>query len=363
MQHIDYMAFALQLAKVTQGQTSPNPSVGAVLVKNNQIIGMGSHLFAGMEHAEIYAIKMAKDNANGATLYVTLEPCVHRSKKTPPCTKAIIDAGIKNVYIATLDLNPEVSGNGVKALIEAGINVEVGLLEADAKKLNQKFFYYIQNKLPYLTIKAGVSLDSKLATYTTESKWISNPKSLSDSHYYRHNHDAILVGIGTVLIDNPSLNTRLDGGGKNPIRVVLDTNLRTPLEANLVIDGLSPTWIICGSGVTDQQIAKFASFKMVKIIRMPTPEINLLDMLKKLAQLQISSILVEGGNKIISSFLDNGLINQLVMYISPILIGGKNAPTFFAGTGFAKLSEAIKLEFEPIEYLDDNIKLVANRFF
>ena len=206
-------------------------------------------------------------------------------------------------------------------------------------------------------------MDSKLATYTTESKWISNPKSLSDSHYYRHNHDAILVGIGTVLIDNPSLNTRLDGGGKNPIRVVLDTNLRTPLEANLVIDGLSPTWIICGSGVTDQQIAKFASFKMVKIIRMPTPEINLLDMLKKLAQLQISSILVEGGNKIISSFLDNGLINQLVMYISPILIGGKNAPTFFAGTGFAKLSEAIKLEFEPIEYLDDNIKLVANRLF
>lgn len=361
MQHIDYMNFALQLAKATDGQTSPNPSVGAVLVKNNQIIGMGSHLFAGMEHAEIYAIEMAKENTNGATLYVTLEPCVHYGKKTPPCTKAIIDAGIKRVYIATLDLNPEVSGDGVKALLDAGVQVEVGLLEVEAKKLNQKFFYYIQNKLPYLTLKAAISLDSKLATYTTESKWISNSKSLLDSHYYRHNHDAILVGIGTILIDDPSLTTRIEGGGKNPIRIVLDTNLRTPLEANLVTDGLSPTWIVCGSGINEEKIAKFASFPLVKIIKMPTQDIDLLTMLKKLAELQISSILVEGGNKIISSFLDKGLINQLVLYISPILIGGCNAPTLFAGTGFAKLSEALKLEFEPIEYLGDNIKIVANR--
>ncbi len=361
MQHTDYMNLALQLAKATEGQTSPNPSVGAVLVRNNQVVGIGSHLFAGMEHAEIYAIDMAKANANGATLYVTLEPCVHHGKQTPPCAKDIIDAGIKSVYIATLDLNPEVAGNGVKALLDAGVHVEVGILEFEAKQLNQKFFYYIQNKLPYLTLKAGISLDSKLATYTTESKWISNPKSLADSYYYRHNHDAILVGIGTVLIDNPSLTTRIEGGGKNPIRVVLDTNLRTPLESNLITDGLSPTLIVCGNGVSDEQIAKFASFSLVKILKMPTPEIDLFIMLKKLAELQVTSILVEGGNKIISSFLDKGLINQLVLYIAPILIGGKNAPTFFAGTGFAKLSEALKLEFEPVEYLDGDIKIVANR--
>ena len=313
MQHIGYMNLALQLASATDGQTSPNPSVGAVVVNNNQIIGMGSHLFAGMKHAEVYALEMAGESAYGASLYVTLEPCVHSSKKTPPCTKAIIDAGIKKVYIATLDLNPEVSGDGVRALEAAGIYVEVGLLKDEAKKLNQKFFYYIQNKLPYLTIKAGVSLDSKLATYTTESKWISNPKSLAESHYYRHKHDAILVGIGTVLIDNPSLTTRIEGGGKNPIRIVLDTNLRTPLHCNLVTDELSPTWVVCGNGVTKDQIAKFSGFKMVKIIQMPTPEIELLVMLKILAKLQITSILVEGGNKIISSFLDQGLINQLVM--------------------------------------------------
>ena len=357
------MNLALQLAKATEGQTSPNPSVGAILVRNNQIVGIGSHLFAGMEHAEIYAIDMAKANANGAILYVTLEPCVHCGKQTPPCTKAIIDAGIKRVYIATLDLNPEVAGNGVKALLNAGVYVEVGLLEFEAKQLNQKFFYYIQNKLPYLTLKAGISLDSKLATYTTESKWISNLKSLADSYYYRHNHDAILVGIGTVLIDNPSLTTRVEGGGKNPIRVVLDTNLRTPLESNLITDGLSPTWIVCGNGVSNEQIAKFASFPLIKILKMPTPEIDLFIMLKQLAELQVTSVLVEGGNKIISSFLDKGLINQLVLYMAPILIGGQGAPTFFAGAGFAKLSEALKLEFEPTEYLDGDIKLVANRVF
>jgi diaminohydroxyphosphoribosylaminopyrimidine deaminase/5-amino-6-(5-phosphoribosylamino)uracil reductase len=357
----DYMKLALELARATDGQTSPNPSVGAVLVRNNQIVGIGTHLFAGQEHAEIYAIEMAKERAIGATLYVTLEPCVHYGKKTPPCAKAVIDAGIKSVYIATLDLNPEVSGKGVQALLDAGLYVEVGLLEDEAKQLNKKFFYYIQNKLPYLTLKAGLSLDSKLATYSGESQWITNSKSRADAHYYRHTHDAILVGIGTVLKDNPSLTTRIDGGGKNPIRIVLDTNLRTPLTAKVVTDGLSETWIICGNGVTSKRIDEFANYPQVKIIIMPTPQLDLNAILIKLAELRVASILVEGGNTIISSFLDAKLINQLVLYVSPILLGGESAPTFFAGSGFAKLTDGLKLEFGAIEHLDDNIKIIATR--
>ena len=358
MHDTDYMTLALQLAKAAQGQTSPNPVVGAVLVKDGQIVGLGSHLFAGQEHAEIHAINMAGKRAKGATLYVTLEPCVHFGK-TPPCTNAVIAAGVELVVVATLDLNPEVAGKGVKSLQDAGIKVKVGLLEDEAKQLNQAFFYNIQTKTPYITLKAGMSLDGKLATTSGESKWITSTASRADAHNYRHNNDAILVGIGTVLADNPSLTTRLPGGGKNPVRVVLDTHLRTPLDSTIITDYISPTWIFTGSDVDEKRVANFAVFDKVQIIVMPLPVLDLKAVMAKLAEMGITTILVEGGNTVLSSFLDAKLLNQLVLYISPMLIGGKDAPTFFAGNGFAALNDCLNLEFNSVQRLDNDIKIVA----
>lgn len=355
----DYMALAIQLAKATKGQTSPNPSVGAVIVKHNQIIGMGSHLLAGLEHAEIHALNTAGKNAEGATLYVTLEPCAHFGK-TPPCAAAIIKARIAKVVIATLDLNPQVRAKGVKQLQDAGIQVEVGLLEAEAIQINQEFFYSIQHKMPYISLKAGLSLDCKLATKSGESKWITNEQARLDVHHYRHTHDAILVGVGSVIADDPALTTRLPGGGKNPIRIVLDTHLRTPLGSQLVNDNQAPTWIITGSDIAQERALAFASLEQVTIVKMPDKSINLQELMLELFRRGITSILVEGGNQIHSSFLECRLINRLIMYISPMLIGGKDAPTLFAGSGFAHLADSLRLKFEQVRYLGDNIKIIAN---
>ncbi len=354
----DYMTLALQLARATTGQTSPNPSVGAVIVRNGQIVGLGSHLFAGYEHAEIHALNMAKEKARDATLYVTLEPCVHFGK-TPPCTRSIIAAGIKRVVVATLDPNPRVMGKGVKELQAANIEVEAGLFVSEAREINQIFFHSIINKTPYISLKAGMSLDSKLATVSGESKWITNNKSREDAHSYRHSHDAILVGVGTILSDNPSLTTRLPHGGKNPIRIILDTNLRTPINSQVVIDEIAPTWIVTGARANNDLVAKFAKYPQVRVIKMQTDLIELPKLMTILYEQNIMSILVEGGHAVHSSFIQHKLINQLILYISPLLIGGKDAPSLFAGTGFSSLGESLSLKFQPVEYLDDNLKIVA----
>ena len=205
-----------------------------------------------------------------------------------------------------------------------------------------------------------MSLDAKLATSTGESKWITNSLARIDAHEYRHTHDAILIGVGTVIADNPSLTTRLSGGGKNPIRIVLDTNLRTPLDAQILNDNLALTWIVIGSNVSLEQIQPYKAHKQVTIIQLNRLEIDAKIVLLKLGELGITSILIEGGNKIYSSFLEANLINQLVMYISPILIGGENAVHFFANQGYAKLNEALKMPITSINHIGDNIKIVAH---
>jgi diaminohydroxyphosphoribosylaminopyrimidine deaminase / 5-amino-6-(5-phosphoribosylamino)uracil reductase len=353
-----FMELALRLAASTLGQTLPNPCVGAVVVKNNQILGYGAHLHAGCEHAEIIALRQAGDEAEDATLYVTLEPCNHFGK-TPPCTAAIINSNVKKVVVATLDVNPQVSGSGIKKLQAAGIEVEVGLLEHDAKQLNQMFFHYIKNKAPYITLKCGVSLDAKLATSNGESRWITSLGARLDAHNYRHTHDAILVGVSTVLADNPKLTTRLpNGNGKNPIRVVLDTNLRTPLDSHILTEDGSRTWIVVGSQVDEIKIIKYKSLG-VEIVQMPTPRIDLQQLMLILGQRQITSLLVEGGHTVHTSFIQAKLFNQVVLYISPLLIGGITAPQFFAGTGFVHLKDAINLEYVSTELIDGNLKIIA----
>jgi len=354
-----YMELALKFARSRLGQTSPNPCVGAVVVKNNQILGCGTHLHAGGEHAEAIALKQAGDQAQGATLYITLEPCNHFGK-TPPCTDAIINSKIKKVIVATKDVNPLVSGAGIKKLQDSGIIVEVGLLEHEAQQLNQMFFHYICHKTPYVTLKCGMSLDAKLATYTRESKWITSEGARLDAHKYRHTHDAILVGVNTVLADNPKLTTSLtSGNGKNPIRIILDTNLRTSLTSEIITDCVSPTWIVVGSNVTETKIAKYKNLG-VEIIQMENPQIDLPQLLLMLGQRQITSVLVEGGNTVHTSFIQARLFNQVVLYVSPLLIGGINAPQFFAGDGFAKLKDAINLEYVNTELIDGNLKVVLN---
>lgn len=235
MDDLTFMQTALSLAKTIVEQTNPNPPVGAVIVKDGQTVGMGAHLKAGEAHAEVHALGMAGERTKGATLYVTLEPCSHFGR-TPPCANLIIEKGVDRVVIATLDPNNKVTGKGVEKLRNSGIQVDVGILAKEAHTLNKQFFHYIRAQTPFVTLKSAMSLDGKIATVTGESRWITGEEARKDAHYYRHTHDAILVGVNTVLKDKPHLTTRLPLGGKNPIRIILDTHLHTPLEANVVTD-------------------------------------------------------------------------------------------------------------------------------
>ncbi|MGE6538465.1 bifunctional diaminohydroxyphosphoribosylaminopyrimidine deaminase/5-amino-6-(5-phosphoribosylamino)uracil reductase RibD [Bacillus luti] len=354
----EYMRIALQLAEGTSGQTSPNPMVGAVVVKDGNIVGMGAHLRAGEEHAEVHALHMAGEKAKGATVYVTLEPCSHFGK-TPPCCELLIKKGVKRVVIATLDCNPLVSGNGKRRLEEAGIEATTGVLEAEATLLNRFFFHYMKTKRPFVTIKTAMSLDGKTATVTGESKWITGEEARSDVHQYRHTHDAILVGVNTVIADNPHLTTRIPNGGKHPIRVILDTHLRTPSSSHVITDGFAPTWIIVGKDVDKEKIASYES-ENIAIFQMKTKQIEIQDVLDLLGEKQILSLFIEGGQTVHASFLQTKHFNEIVTYISPKLIGGKDAPTLFGGNGFAILQDALSLEIQEMKQIGDDIKIVAN---
>ncbi|PHA37286.1 bifunctional diaminohydroxyphosphoribosylaminopyrimidine deaminase/5-amino-6-(5-phosphoribosylamino)uracil reductase RibD [Bacillus wiedmannii] len=354
----EYMRIALQLAEGTSGQTSPNPMVGAVVVKEGNIVGIGAHLRAGEEHAEVHALHMAGEKAKGATVYVTLEPCSHFGK-TPPCCELLIKKGVKRVVIATLDCNSLVSGTGKKRLEEAGIEVTTGVLETEATLLNRFFFHYMRTKRPFVTIKTAMSLDGKTATVTGESKWITGEEARADVHQYRHTHDAILVGVNTVIADNPHLTTRIPNGGKNPIRVILDTHLRTPPSSHVITDGLAPTWIIVGKDVNKEKIASYES-ENIAIFQMKTKHIEIKDLLFFLGEKQILSLFVEGGQTVHASFLQTKHLNEIVTYISPKLIGGKDAPTLFGGNGFKALQDALSLEIQEMKQIGDDIKIVAN---
>lgn len=353
-----YMKTALQLAQSVKGQTDPNPPVGAVIVKNNRIIGLGAHLQAGEAHAEVHAINMAGKEAENATIYVTLEPCSHIGK-TPSCADLIIKNKLARVVIATKDPNELVAGEGIKRLKEAGIDVTVGLLEEEATHINDVFFHYIKTNRPFVTVKSATSLDGKIATKTGESKWITSELAREDVHYYRHTHEAILVGVNTVLQDNPRLTTRLKQGGKNPIRIVLDTNLNTPLNAHLIQNSEADTIIFVSTNVLDEKIAQFNEFNHVEIIQLPTEKIKISDVLKVLGEREIASLFVEGGATINDAFLRAGFINQFVLYLAPKLIGGKKAPTSFSGKGYSNLKDIFNLKITYVEKIGPDIKISA----
>lgn len=359
MNDADYMKLAISLARATIGQTSPNPAVGAVLVKDGCLISTGVHLEAGTPHAEVHAISAAGPKANGATLYVTLEPCSHYGK-TPPCAEAIIHSNIKKVFVACLDPNPLVAGRGIEMLRKAGLTVEVGLCEEEALLLNEKFFHFIQTNTPFVTIKAAVTLDGKTATKTGDSKWITSEAARRDVHTLRHEHDAILIGINTVLLDNPLLTTRRPQGGKNPIRVILDSQLKIPLHANILQDKSAKTIIFTGNCIDQTKKNEIESFG-AEVISFQSRSISIEEVLNELGERKILSVLVEGGSEVHASFIKSHLYQQIIVYIAPKMIGGRESIPFIGGGSLEKIADGTQLRFTKIEQIGPDIKITAKR--
>ncbi|MGL4394625.1 MAG: bifunctional diaminohydroxyphosphoribosylaminopyrimidine deaminase/5-amino-6-(5-phosphoribosylamino)uracil reductase RibD [Brevinema sp.] len=339
--HQEFMKRALELAK--RGNPSPNPYVGAVIVKDNHILAEGFHRAFGAPHAEIEAFARVPKNTDlsNATIYVTLEPCSHFGK-TPPCVDAILKHGVKQVVVASLDPNPLVAGSGIAKLQAHGVQVSVGILEDEAKALNETFFKYITTKEPFVLAKMAMTLDGKIATVSGESKWISSEESRTEVQHLRHAYTAIMVGIGTVLADDPMLTARIPNG-RNPIRIVVDTKLRTPIDSQLVQTTYEiPTIIVTANENLDQQTL-YTSLG-VEILQAPLKDhhIDLNIMMKKLGERGIDSILLEGGGELMFSAMKAGVVDKLRLYLAPKIFGGK-APSLVGGEGVSSIQDAFEL--------------------
>jgi diaminohydroxyphosphoribosylaminopyrimidine deaminase/5-amino-6-(5-phosphoribosylamino)uracil reductase len=355
-----YMRIALELAEKAKGRTSPNPMVGAVIVKDGEIVGTGYHHKAGTPHAEIHAITDAGDKARNATIYVSLEPCSHYGR-TAPCTDAIIKAGLSRVVMAMTDPNPKVNGKGKAILKSNGIEVETGILEDEARKLNEVFIKYITTKMPFVTMKVAMSLDGKIATFCRKSKWISCEDSRLLVHHVRNEVDAIIIGIGTVLCDNPTLTTRLpDGDGRDAIRIILDSKARIPLDSKILnLNSKAKTIIAITPSVPEDKVEQLKKYADVLIISEKDGKINLTELMKKLAQMEITNILVEGGAEVNASALKEGVVDRVMFFIAPKIIGNNIAPGPIGGDGVEDPSEAIKLTDISVTQVGDDILITG----
>lgn len=358
LEHKEYMKLAIELAKNGIGKVNPNPLVGAVVVKNNEIIGKGYHQYFGGSHAEVFALDEAGENAKGATIYVTLEPCSHYGK-TPPCAKKIIDMGIKKCFIGSSDPNPKVAGKGAKMLREAGIEVVENLLKNECDELNQPFFKFIQTKIPYLFVKCGITLDGKIALENGISKWITNELAREKVQYYRNKFMGIMVGIGTVIADNPSLTARVENG-VNPFRIIIDANLKIDENFKVIKQNNDEKTIIVTSSNNqffekenldnDKNLEKKLKQKYleekykVKFIYLDGYKFKMENILKKVGELGIDSILLEGGEKLISMAFEEKIIDGGEIFIANKILGDNNAKPFISGFVREKMEEAIILE-------------------
>lgn len=388
---VAYMKRAIALAKLATGHTSPNPLVGAVVVKDNTIIGEGYHHKAGTAHAEVHALNQVGENAKGATLYVTLEPCSHYGK-TPPCALRIIEAGIAKVVIGSTDPNPLVAGKGIEILKEAGIEVVVPVCNDECTELNEHFFTYIQTGQPFVTIKSAMSLDGKIATYTGQSQWITNESSRRDGHVLRATHDSMLVGIGTILADNPQLNCRLSDdeltdaiSDRNilnepipvhqPDVIILDSLGRTPTTSRVFEVDTRKVHIFVSKGCPKERIQALEQVgALVTVVEsvstrkskstdivIDIKKLSIDDILIKLGDFGYTSVLVEGGSAIISSFVETMNFDKVVTYIGNTIIGGTEATTAVGGRGFESLESSPQLTFTKTTVLDNNIRIEAYR--
>ncbi|MBT2290801.1 bifunctional diaminohydroxyphosphoribosylaminopyrimidine deaminase/5-amino-6-(5-phosphoribosylamino)uracil reductase RibD [Paenibacillus albidus] len=350
-----YMSLALDMAERAQGQTGINPVVGCVVVKDGAMIGLGTHLQRGTGHAEVHALNMAAGKAQGSTAYVTLEPCSHYGK-TPPCSQRLIDEGVTRVVVACEDPNPQVAGRGVQMLREQGIEVEVGLLRSRALRLNEKFIKYILTKQPFVTLKSASTLDGRIATRTGDSKWISNAEARKIVHTLRHRHQGIMVGVNTIIADNPSLTTRLEVPGLNPVRIVIDSTLRIPLEAAVVSDGLAPTVIVTTGAADPGTKALLQAAGVQVVVCGPGPRVDLKSAMTALGELEIGSILLEGGGTLNGAMLEAGLIDRVILFFAPKIVGGgAGEKGTFAFPGVELMRDAISLEGVEVEVLGDNV--------
>ena len=350
----------LEIAKKGLGKVSPNPLVGCVIVKNQKIIGAGFHQKYGEAHAEINAIKNATESIKDATLYVNLEPCAHFGK-TPPCVDELINQKIKKVVIGTLDSNPLVAGKGVEKLLSNGIEVKVGVLEDECKELNKFFFNFIEKKIPYVTLKAAQTIDSKIADTFGESKWISSKESRKFVHEMRSKYDAVLVGANTVLKDDPKLDVRLIEG-RNPKRLILDARLRIKLTSSILNSEKNVTIITSKNAMLKrkkiEQLKKLG-VNLFFIKNINEHEIDIKSMLKTLAKNNVTSLLVEGGGKVFSSFLNAKLFNEIRLFLAPKILG--NGINTFGDLGNNKIEDALKLRINKFEKIGDDIMIDFRR--
>ena len=333
--------------------------VGALIVKNGKVIGQGYHRRFGGPHAEVNAINNAKSSINGATLYVTLEPCCHKGKKTPPCLDMLLKYNLKRVVVGTLDPNPKVNGKSIAILKKKGIETKVGVLKGECRGLNEAYFKYIQTGMPFVTVKFAQTLDGRIATATGDSKWISSEASLKWAHRLRSLHDAVLVGVGTVLKDDPQLTVRLVKG-RNPLRIVADSKLRTPLNSKMLKEQEVAPTVIAATEQGDIEKMFALSVMGVEVVTIEEDKegmVELKDMLKKLGERNISSILVEGGATTITSFIRQGLADKIVAIIAPKLMG-KGIETV-GDLGMREVNRTLKLTFEKVYRKDEDVVIEA----
>lgn len=358
-----YMRQAIELALKAKGETSPNPMVGAVIIKEGKVIGEGYHKKAGTPHAEINALNAAGKNAKGGIMYVNLEPCCHQGR-TPPCTKSLIKSGLKRVVVGMTDPNPLVLGKGIKELKEGGVQVSAGLLEKECKRLNEVYIKYITTGMPFVLLKVAMSLDGKIATSLRESKWITGKSSREQAHKLRDAVDAVMVGIGTILQDNPNLTVALKRKrGKNPIRIIVDSNLRIPIDANVLkvfshtSRSSKPEIIIATTKRADTKKLNSLMEKGIDVMitEDDSQRVNLLKLMYELGKLGITNLLIEGGSELNSSALKSGIVDKVIFFIAPRIIGGKDGIPAVGGRGIEKLEDSLNISEVTLDKIGSDI--------
>ncbi len=360
-QQQQYMSQALQLARQGEGRTAPNPPVGAVIVRQGQVVGTGFHPQVGEPHAEIFALRQAGELARGADIYVTLEPCSHQGR-TGPCAKALIEAGVGRVLIGVEDPNPQVSGRGIKLLQAAGIQVEVGILTEECRGLIAPFARHILSGMPYTIYKTAMTLDGKTATASGDSRWISGAQSRLLVHQLRDRVEAIMVGVGTLLSDDPLLNTRLpEGAGRDPLRVVVDSCLQIPLKSKILHQRSAAKTLLATTAAAEK--TKVAELEQLGAEVLVLPEVagrvSLPHLWRELAQRDVQRLLLEGGATLAGEALKYQLIDQLMLFVAPKLIGGAADFGIFAGSGCQQLKNAVPLEKMNFQQVGEDLLITA----
>jgi len=349
------MRRALALAEQGAGRVSPNPMVGCVIVKNGRIIGEGWHKRCGELHAERIALANCTEDVTNATMYITLEPCCHWGR-TPPCTDAILTHHISRVVVGCADINPLVTGQGIQVLRDAGVEVETGVCEAECRRLNEVFFHYIAHKTPFVVLKYAMTLDGKIATCTGNSKWVTGDAARLHVHQTRNRLSSIMVGVGTVLADDPLLTCRMEGG-RNPVRIICDSHARTPLDSRIVRTAGEVETMIAVIEQNDATEALQQAGVQILVCAERNGQVDLSDLSVKLGEKEIDSILLEGGSTLAYSALEAGIVRKVQAYIAPCLVGGETARTPVGGAGLARMADALRLTNMAVEPLGGDLLL------